>query len=98
MGGSEIARGCDADLMLRVDPISKTLRLGEAFTPDAVALGCSGGKKLSQSWSWATTDATVLRVDATTGRTTAAALGAATLNATGSPYQGEVQVAVTVIP
>ena len=89
--------GCNAVLRYSVDPPVKTLRVGEAFVPNAtVKGGCD--RSLSESWSWTATDSTVLRVEATTGRTTGVTPGAAKLRGDGTPYPAGVEVTVTVVP
>ena len=89
--------GCNAVLRYSVDPKFKTLRVGEAFVPNAMVSGCEG-EKLSESWSWTTTDSTVLRVEVTTGRTTGVTPGAARLRGDGTPYPAGVEVTITVVP
>ncbi len=89
--------GCDAVLRFSVDPNVKTLRVGEAFAPNAtVRGGC--GKILSEAWSWTTTDSTVVRVESGTGRTTGVTPGSAKLRGTGTQHSVSVEVAVTVVP
>ncbi len=88
--------GCDAVLRFSVDPTGKTLRVGEAFAPNATVSYC--GKRLSESWSWTTTDSTVVRVESGTGRTTGVTPGTAKLRGTGTQHPVSVEVAVTVVP
>ena len=65
---------CSDDLLARVDPPNRTLKVGEAYTAAASAWGCRGTKRLSDEWRYFAVDTTVARVDSLTGRVTARAV------------------------
>lgn len=95
MAGCEF--GCDSVLRYSVDPTVKTLRVGEAFSPNAtVRGGC--GKILAEAWSWTTTDSIEVRVVSTTGRAIGVTPGTAKLRGAGKEHSVSVEVAVTVVP
>ena len=77
---------CGDDLLSRVDPRSRALRVGESYVAVASAWGCGGTKRLTDEWRYFAVDTTVLRVDALTGRVTARAPGATDVGARGQVY------------
>ena len=90
-----VAAGCDPatllgacgdDLVSRVDPRSRALRVGESYVAAASAWGCGGTKRLTDEWRYFAVDTTVVRVDAVTGRVTALAPGATDVGARGRVY------------
>ncbi len=99
------ACGCETSILLRVDPRTTTLRVGQSFTPVATDASPCRDKNRSEAWSWRTPDAAVVRVDSATGRTTGLAAGTATVQGLTSlnvistdPVVGIVTVTVTVVP
>ena len=83
---ASIFGGCSDDLLTRVDPRSRTLRVGESYMAGASAWGCRGTKRLSDEWRYFVVDTTVARVDSLTGRVTARAVGATDVGARGARY------------
>jgi hypothetical protein len=78
--------GCSDDLLTRVDPRSRTLRVGESYAAAASAWGCRGTKRRSDEWRYFAVDTTVARVDSLTGRVTARAVGTTDVGARGARY------------
>jgi hypothetical protein len=78
--------GCADDLLSRVDPRSRTLRVGETYVAVASAWGCGGTKRLTDQWRYFAVDTAVVRVDSLTGRVTARASGATEVGARGKFY------------
>jgi hypothetical protein len=59
------------DWVYGVDPDTRTLGVGESYTPRAYARGCGGEVSNPLTGSWAVEDSAVARIDRTNGRTTA---------------------------
>ncbi len=91
-----VARNCPSDLRMGTTPVTRTLRVGEAFTATASALGCGGTEQLQESWTWRADDAAVVTVDSLSGRITGRASGSARVTPTGRRYGPGVPVTVTV--
>ena len=91
------ACGCDADLQVRLNPQTRTLAVGETFTPSLRLLGCGGTEPLSDVVTWVAQDTSVARVDASSGRTLALRTGSTVILATGQKYHSVGGVAVTVV-
>ncbi len=89
-------RGCDADLWIRIDPAERVLAPSESFKPSVALRGCGGTEKVSDVFTWAAQDTTIVRVEASTGRTTALRIGETTIIPTGKTHGpvGEVLVRV----
>jgi hypothetical protein len=83
---ASIFGGCSDDLLTRVDPRARTLRVGEGYTAAASAWGCRGTKQLSDEWRYFAVDTTIARVDSLTGRVTARAVGTTDVGARGARY------------
>jgi hypothetical protein len=83
---ASIFGGCTDDLFTRVDPRSRTLRVGESYVAAASAWGCRGTKRLSDDWRYFVVDTTIARVDSLTGRVTAESVGATDVGARGARY------------
>jgi hypothetical protein len=81
-------------------PAQKTLRVGETFVPTIVIRdACQPWRAVGNSAAWAASDASILHVDAATGRTTARSVGVAWLVASGGqPVYTFGRVNVEVIP
>ncbi len=93
------ACGCTLGIGSDVEPRSITLRVGQSFTPKGkVVSSCPGGDE-SDTWSFTSSDSTVVRIVSAKGPATGAAPGTATLlgrtTVSGAP---NVTVTVTVIP
>ena len=83
---ASIFGGCSDDLLTRVDPRNRTLRVGESYVAGASAWGCRGTKRLSDEWRYFVIDTTIARVDSLTGRVTGRAVGATDVGARGARY------------
>src|SRR5688572_4225135 len=83
---ASLLRGCSDDLVMRVDPRSRTLSVGESYTAAASAWGCGGTRRLSDEWRYFAVDTTVARVDSVTGRVTARGVGTTDVGARGTRY------------
>ena len=81
-----ILGGCTDDLLSRVDPRNRTLRVGESYVATASAWGCGGTKRLADEWEFFVADTTIARVDSRTGRVTARSVGATDVGARGAYY------------
>ena len=91
--------GCSDDLLTRVEPRTRTLRVGESYTAAASAWGCGGTKLLSDNWRYFAVDTTIARVDSLTGRVTARAVGTTDVGARGTRYGGSPNRSqITVTP
>lgn len=91
------ACGCDADLTVRFTPVTRTLAVGESFTPSVRLLGCGGTEPLSDVMTWAAEDTSIVRVDVASGRTLALRAGTTMVLATGQTYHTVGGVSVTVV-
>jgi hypothetical protein len=78
--------GCGDDLVARVDPRSRVLRVGQSYVAAASAWGCGGRKRLTDEWRYFVVDTTVARVDSVTGRVTARSPGTTGVGARGRVY------------
>jgi hypothetical protein len=77
---------CTDDLLSRVEPRNRTLRVGESYVATASAWGCSGTKRLADEWAFFVADTTIARVDSRTGRVTGRSVGAIDVGARGARY------------
>jgi hypothetical protein len=87
---------CTMELVPVYTPSTKTLVVGESFTPSLVLLGCGGHLTYSDTFQWSASDSTILRVDATTGTTTGLRSGAARLFAHGTRFGSVGSMGITV--
>ncbi|MGI8547406.1 MAG: Ig-like domain-containing protein, partial [Gemmatimonadaceae bacterium] len=62
----------------------------------ALILGCGGRKQLSDTFTWHSTDSSIVSVGTTSGVVTARAAGQADVNATGAEYGSVGHFRVTV--
>lgn len=98
---------CTDDLMIKYTPRDTVVAVGQTYQATIELFGCRGSKKLSDMFSWASTDTTVVTV--ITGPTflgdnagqraivTARAPGAAAIIATGIRFTGLGGALVTVL-
>ncbi len=87
--------GCNLTYVVRFDPTSMVLRVGESFAPSVKPIkSCEG---VANTWLWTADDITVLRVELSTGRTTGVGQGRAFLLGTGSLYNDKIRIPVTVV-
>lgn len=91
------ACGCDADLGISINPTSRTLQVGESFTPSARFLGCGGTEPLSDEITWTAQDTTIVQVDRNSGRTLALRPGQTAVTPNGRRYGTVASVQVTVL-
>jgi hypothetical protein len=94
-----LVTGCDcARVFVRFGSTDHTLAVGESFTAIVhfSGSGCGSTQPINDVVTWAAEDATIVRVDATTGRTTALRAGETRVLATGQTYGfvGSVRVIV----
>jgi hypothetical protein len=88
---------CTSELSARL-PMQTTLAVGQAFTPSVELRSCGGRVVLTDEFTWATSDTTVVRVDTGTGRTVGRAPGRALVLPTGRRYGQIGWIDVTVTP
>lgn len=91
-----LVTGCDcATVFVRLGSTDHSLAVGESFTAIVYHSGCTT-EPINDVVTWAAEDATIVRVDATTGRTTALRVGETRVLATGQTYGfvGSVRVVV----
>jgi hypothetical protein len=94
----QVAVTCTLELGVRLTPGSRSIAVGESFTPSVEITTCGGQLRLTDEITWATTDTSVVAVDAGTGRTTGRALGRAEVRPVGRRYGrllGSIGVTVT---
>lgn len=87
---------CTAELVPVWTPPAKTLAVGESFTPSIVLYGCGGQLTYPDTFTWSASDSTILRVDASTGKTTGLRAGAARVSASGVRFSSVGSIGVTV--
>ena len=90
--------GCDAAIRTTLDQGTRTVRVGDAFTPVAKVYLCGGAKLTPDTWQWTSLDTTVARTDALTGRTTGVAPGTTQITGKSNPHAASVAVTLTVAP
>ena len=91
-----LVTGCDcATVFVRFGSTDHSLAVGESFTAVVYHSGCAT-EPINDVVTWAAEDATIVRVDATTGRTTGLRVGETRVLATGQTYGfvGSVRVIV----
>jgi Big-like domain-containing protein len=89
---------CTNELRVVLDPGSRTLSVGESFTPTVALSSCGGKEKLSDTFTWASRDADIADVVAQSGLVTAKAAGSTRVDVTGAEYGPVGSVELTVIP
>lgn len=77
-------------------PSTKTLVVGESFTPSLVLFGCGGHLTYSDAFQWSAIDSTIIRVDSLSGTTTGLRPGLALVLATGTRFGPLGWMSVTV--
>ena len=96
-----LVTGCDcATVFVRFGSTDHTLAVGESFTAIVHVSGssCGGTEPIGDIVTWAAEDATIVRVDASTGRTTGLRPGETRVQATGQRYGSVGSVRVIVTP
>ena len=94
-----LVSGCDcASLFIRVGSTEHTLAVGQSFTAIVHVSGSCGTEPISEAVTWRAEDATIVRVDAATGRTTGLRPGETYVVATGQMYGPWGSVRVIVSP
>jgi len=94
-GCSIVGPDCTDDLGFRVTPTSRSVTLGESFTPSAEFRGCRGRLHLDDVITWSAADTTVVRVDSISGLVTGRAAGVTQVRARGAKY-GLMPVPISV--
>jgi hypothetical protein len=94
-GCSGFPFGCTDELGIDVRDPSRTLAVGESFTPRVDEVSCGGRERERADVAWTAEDPTVVRVDPATGRVTALTPGQTRISgeAVGIP----VSIAVAVV-
>ena len=90
------ACGCKADLGWNVDPLERSLAIGESFTPNITVLSCGGTTETHDDFTWSPADTTIVHVDAATGRTTGIRVGTTVVTPVGKKWGEAPSVRVTV--
>jgi uncharacterized protein YjdB len=91
-----ISVDCTMELVAVYTPSTKTLIVGESFTPSLVLFGCGGHLTYSDTFQWSASDSTIVRVDAMTGTTTGLRSGAARIFAHGTRFGSVGSMGITV--
>jgi hypothetical protein len=101
--GSQLVRdsvmgsvGCTLELRVNISPAQATLPVGGRFVPQLSLTTCGGQVALQDTFTWASTDPSILAVDPSSGETTALSAGTATVTATGAQYGRIGFIRVTV--
>lgn len=97
-GCTQPVRACTDELGIHLTPQDTTVAAGRAFTPVVALSTCGGRRRVEDTFTFTTTDATVASVDRTTGRITAVGAGQAEVRVTGEQHGRVGEVRVTVSP
>jgi hypothetical protein len=91
--GSQVVRDsvlasvfCTLELRINLSPAQATLPLGGHLAPQVSLSTCGGQVAVQDTFTWASSDASILSVDSITGETTALSSGRATVTATAARY------------
>jgi len=87
---------CTMELVPVFNPSTKTLAVGESFTPSLVLFGCGEHLTYSDTFQWSASDSTIVRVDATAGTTTGLRSGTARVFAHGTRFGSVGSMGITV--
>jgi hypothetical protein len=93
----EVSATCTAELRWRVTPDTVRLAVGATVTPTHELSTCGGYVKLQDQLTWKAIDSSIVRTDASTGRTVALAPGSTAVTVTGQRYGPIGFMAVTVV-
>ena len=90
--------GCDKDnIQVSISPGQDVIRVGQStFAPRVGIVGCGGTQPLGDTYTWRSSDATIIRVDANTGVATGLRAGVAEAIVTGKRYGELGSVTITV--
>lgn len=91
-----VSVACTLELTPVWTPSTKTLAVGESFTPSLVLYGCGGHLTYADTFHWSASDNTIIRVDAATGVTTGLRAGTARVFASGVRFGSVGSMGVTV--
>ena len=89
---------CTQELRVQVTPRDTTVSVGNTFTPSVTLSSCGGKERLSDSFTYETTNPAAATVHPNTGRVTATGAGQADIRITGQRYGQVAQIRVTVSP
>ena len=90
---------CTDDLITRVDPRERSVRVGAGYAATASAWSCGGTRRLADEWRYYAVDTTVVRVDSLSGQVTGRAAGSTEIRARGQTYGETLRPGrVTVMP
>ena len=84
LGGCEVLSPlavCTDELTVEIRPSSRTIRVGQGFTAQAIGISCGGRERKPLAVEWRSTDPAIARVDSGTGRVIAVAPGEARIGA-----------------
>jgi len=97
LGGCRQSTICTTELVRALTPASSpSIQVGDAFTAHAWEMSCGGRERDEARVTWLSTDPTIVRVDAATGRATGVRPGQAALRAADADGEWPVQIVVTV--
>lgn len=90
--------GCDEDnIQVSISPPLDAIRVGQSTFPPRVGLvGCGGTQPLGDTYTWRSSDATIIRVDANTGVATGLRAGVAEALLKGKRYGELGSITITV--
>ncbi|HEV8150653.1 MAG TPA: Ig-like domain-containing protein [Gemmatimonadales bacterium] len=91
--GSQVVRDsvlgsvfCTLELRISLSPAQATLPIGGRLVPQVSLSTCGGQVAVQDTFTWASTDSSILSVDSITGETIALSPGRATVTATAARY------------
>lgn len=84
------------ELRVNQSPGDTTVSVGASFTASVKLSGCGGRKQLSDTFTWHSSDSSIVSVGTTSGVVAARAAGQADVNATGAEYGSVGHFRVTV--
>ena len=89
---------CTDELRVRLTPRDTSVVVGATFQASVALSTCGGGKRVSDAFTWSSLDLNVVRVDATTGRVTAAGAGESAVDVVGARYGAVGRIRIVVTP
>jgi len=89
---------CTDELRVLLAPRDSSVVVGGSFQIRVALSTCGGSKRLSDTFTWSSLDANVVRVTASTGRVTAVGIGETTVNVVGARYGPVGGIRIAVIP
>jgi hypothetical protein len=89
---------CTDELHIHLAPRDTAVPVGAAYQASVALSSCGGRKKVSDTFVWTAVDPTIVRVNASTGRVTALAVGETHVAVEGDYYGRLGSIRVTVRP